>query len=271
MKRKLIILKLGGSVVTYKNRNDLWMRRSLLHNIAKTIKKVHKKNSLKLILIHGAGAVGHRLAKHYRLQDGTGTDQKKWHGALLSRIANQKLTTRISEILMQHNLPVTPVHTASVITNNNLRLHQFDTTSISTALNNNCIPLLNGDMVFDLTWGMSICSGDSIAAVLAKKFDAQSVLFASDIDGIYTTDPYRNTSAQFISSISFSTLFQDQSINLSGSHNTDATDGLKGKLSAFRYNKYSSLKEIVIFDGLEKGLYEKTLLGKPCHCSVIKM
>ena len=84
--KPLYILKIGGSVATYKNRPGFSVRSSLLKKIAISIREAQKKENFDLILIHGAGAAGHQLAKQYGLQRGTGKNQKKMHGAFLCRI-----------------------------------------------------------------------------------------------------------------------------------------------------------------------------------------
>src|SRR3989304_370250 len=97
----LYILKIGGSVATHKNRPSVAPRRALLSQIARAIKESQKKRKFDLILIHGAGGSGHRLAKKYGLQKGTGTNKQKWHGALLSRLTNQKLNAEITKIFIK--------------------------------------------------------------------------------------------------------------------------------------------------------------------------
>ena len=204
--KSLYILKLGGSIVTYKNRTDASARKKLLKKIAKELKALLNKNNFKLILIHGAGSPGHQLAHKYRLSSGARNNKKKWHGSFLSRMVNLKLNNIITEILIEKELRVTPVHTASVIIQNNKKVEKFSLDTIKEALNQNCIPMLYGEMVFDKTLGMTVCSGDVIAPYLAKKLGAKKIFFASDIDGIFDRDPHLNKNAKLIKEINLNNI-----------------------------------------------------------------
>src|SRR4030042_2723874 len=188
--KPLYILKIGGSVATYKNRPGFSARETLLKKIATSIKRAQEKEKFGLILIHGAGAVGHQLAKQYGLQGGTGKNNKKQHGAFLSRFANQKLDIAIAESFHKGGLKIASVHTASVIVQKNQKISHCDLEIIKKSLTEKCTPLLYGEMVFDERLGMSICSGDVIAPYLAKKLNAKKIFFASDTEGIFDKDPH---------------------------------------------------------------------------------
>lgn len=77
MKQKIIVLKFGGSVVTQKGREQVYIRKQLLTSIAKEIKRSFNGKNFQLILIHGAGSAGHQLAHKYGLKNGAGKDIKK--------------------------------------------------------------------------------------------------------------------------------------------------------------------------------------------------
>ena len=64
----LIIIKLGGSVVTYKDSPTPKARLSTIKNLSEELSKLHK--NYQLIIVHGAGSFGHPLAKKYRLTEG---------------------------------------------------------------------------------------------------------------------------------------------------------------------------------------------------------
>lgn len=256
----LFILKIGGSIATFKNRRRLSVRRNLLRKIAKNIKKALDQKKFRLIIIHGSGSAGHGLAKRYALKTGVNGDRKKWRGALLSRIANQKLNSSITEIFSQEDLRITSVHTASAIVQTNGKITGFNLDVISESLKKECVPLLYGDMVFDAALDMSICSGDAIAPYLAQKLKAQKIFFASDIDGIFTQDPHIHKKAKLIGKISLSEIHEKS--RLSESHNTDVTGGLLGKIEKLSPLLKTDLEKVEIFNGFNEENFEKALLGK---------
>lgn len=255
--KPLYILKIGGSVITHKDKSGASVRVDLLKKIAISIKKAQEKKSFNLILIHGAGAGGHQLARKYNLDDGARNIEKRWYGSLISRIANQELNNAVIKNFVSVGLRAVAVHTASVIIQSDKRISSFNIEMISQALSQNCMPVLYGEMVFDKKLGMTICSGDAITPYLARNLNARKIFFASDIDGIFDKDPHLNKNARLIEKINLKKI--KEKAELSGSHNVDVTGGLLGKIE-----KIGSLKktEIAIFNGLNPENYRKIILGQ---------
>lgn len=261
-----VILKIGGSVITQKHRDGVFVRRALLARIARELKReIDRDPSLRLIIIHGAGSAGHQLAHTYGLAEGIGTNapKKKWHGAFLTRLATHKLNGTVADIFVQNGLRVVSVHPASVITQKNGAIETFSRDAIDHALATHCIPLLYGEIVFDTVRGMSICSGDAIGVRLAKIHDATRLLYASDVDGIFDRDPHTHTDATLIRRAHIRDILSNDRITLSRSRHTDVTGGLKNKISSLcRDGIPTSLREVVIFNGLKKGSFAQALAGK---------
>jgi isopentenyl phosphate kinase len=109
---------------------------------------------------------------------------------------------------------------------------------------------------------MSVCSGDAIAILLAKQYEADKIIFASDIDGIYDKDPHTNNDAKLIRKTSIKSIMSDKKVSLTGSHNVDVTGGLQNKIAALANYDSTSLKEVVICNGLKRGTITKALLGQ---------
>lgn len=247
----LYILKIGGSIATFKNRAGASVRTKLLKSIARALKHAQQKKNFDLILVHGAGSVGHQIAHRYHLKEGTGNNKTKWHAALQTRVMTQKLNSAIAEIFISEGLRVVPTQTASLVIQKDGAITSFEAETTSEALKQNCIPLLYGDMVFDVNLGMSICSGDALAPYLAKKFRAQKILFATDVDGIFDKDPYEFKNAKLIENINIKEIGKKQDIELKGSHNLDVTGGLAGKIKKITQKHDTALQSIEIFNGLE--------------------
>ena len=272
--KKLYVLKIGGSVLTNKNSEKLYLYKKRISKIAQHIKtSLDKNNNLQLIIIHGGGGIAHHLAHKYSLQNGVGTDKNKLYGAALTRLAIQKLNTRVFNIFLENKLPTLPVHTSAIITQTNKKISTFDTHIISETLNNNYIPIVYGDIVFDSVCGMSIASGDMSIAYLAQHFNAEKVFLATDVQGIFTKDPYKYSDVKLIKKVTLSDVFSKKFIKLSGSHNVDVTGGLKGKLYSFKKlnSSKNSLKQIVIFDGTNPENYTKLLSDKQITATYIKV
>lgn len=253
----LYILKLGGSIVTHKNRAGASIRKKLVREIAKNLRLVLREKKIDLILLHGAGSAGHQLAHKYNLREGVNGKKERWNGAFLSRLTNQRLNWEITNLLTKAGLRITPIHTASIITQKNGKISRCYLETIQEALKQNCLPLLYGEMVFDQTSGMTICSGDAIAPYLAKKLQAEKIFFASDIDGVFTADPHVKKNATLIENVFLADI--NQRAALSASHNVDVTDGLLGKIKNLLISHSSKLQTVEIFNGLKAGNFLKIL------------
>lgn len=257
-KKRVIVLKIGGSVITQKHRKGTFIRRTLLTRIAAEVRATLEENpDIRPIIIHGAGAGGHQLAKKYHLTENLGNDPGRWHGAFLTRQANQLLNLEIFKIFSRANLRVVPIHTASIITQRQKQIASCSFESINQALTYNCIPLLYGELVFDEALGMSILSGDTSAFILAEKYQAERILFASDIDGIFNKDPHTNKDAKRIRVTTLKELLENKNVSLSGSHSVDVTGGLANKIAELAKNKLpKSLRYVSVFNGLKPGTYK---------------
>lgn len=266
--KPLYILKIGGSIVTFKHKKGVSIRVALLKKIADSIKKSQKIRNFNLILIHGAGAGGHQLAKKYELEAGAEKDDKKWYGSFISRVVNQHLNNSILEIFVKKGIRAVTVNTSSVVIQEGKKIKKINLEIIKEALLQNCIPVLYGEMVFDRKLGMTICSGDAIAPYLANKFKAKKIFFASDIDGIFSKDPHLNKDAKLIEKINIKEI--DKKVNLTHSHNIDVTGGLLGKIEKIKSTaRFKSLELIEIFNGFEAENYTNIFLGnKFKHTSI---
>lgn len=265
-----IILKIGGSILTYKDQERPRVRRTLLAATAREISQSFMQQSFRLIIIHGVGSFGHRLAKTFELRKGTLSDQDKWIAAFKTHQLCQLLHQKVALALSRSGLPIVSFHPSSFITQNHGKISKLPTDLIKDALEHGTVPILYGDMVSDSSLGMSVCSGDALVAFLARKFQAKRILFASDIDGIYTKDPYRHKDAQLIESLTFEELAEGKA-NISSSHSVDVTDGLQGKLRPFSdIQIFPDLQEILVFNGSIPNNYSHALTEKDILCTKLK-
>lgn len=247
------------------------MRTGLLRKIARSIKKAREEKDFDLVLIHGAGAAGHQLAKRYGLESGVLGDENKFKGSLLCNLEIQKLDNAVFEIFISCGMGIFPVHTSSVIIQKNKKITYFDTRMIEESLRRGCPPMLYGEMVFDAVLDLSACSGDAIAVFLARKMGAEKIFFASDIDGIFDRDPHRHKDAKLVENIGLEEILNSDKIEISGSHSVDVTGGLFGKIKSLGLKHGASLETVEIFNGLDGKNFENVLLSKNFPHTVIKI
>jgi len=247
LQKEILIIKLGGSVVTLKHLNRPAIRRLHVKKIASVIFKNYNPKKQTLILIHGAGSFGHLHAHRYDLTFGTKDHPEKSFRAIENQSLDAQLNSELVSLFIASGLPVVGMPTRTLATNTKGKLATLETKNLRAALSVGAVPLLHGDMIFDTVWGLSICSGDVLVSKLASIFSAEKVFFASDVDGIFTQDPHRFKNAELIQNTSLGEIIKG-AFKLSGSHNKDVTGGLSKKFTLFQRN--SSLKKIYLFNGI---------------------
>ena len=223
------VIKLGGSVITDKS-NYRKVNQTLLSNLCEVI----SSNKEKKILIHGAGSFGHILALKFGLNK---PGPIKGREREIARVISDVLTLD-SEIVDELNAKgvkaiSVPPH---VIYNSN----KPDFRPIHSLLRKGFVPVLYGDIIL-FNGKYRIISGDEIALDLSRKFRPESVVFLTDVDGLYDSDPKKNKNAKLIPSI------KAKMISVVDT-DADATGSMAGKMERIKKMvAYSS--RVVVLNG----------------------
>ena len=270
---KVIILKLGGSIITNK-RNENSIKWDTLRRLGEEIRKAytHISTDARLIIVHGGGSFGHPLAIKYKKTKGRYDSE----AFITIRENMNTLASIVSLLYINLGLPITHFQSSSLFLLDNGRIVKAYIEPIENSLRKNIIPLLYGDIAIDLTRGFEILSGDSIVAFLANYFNTIKVLYATDVSGIYSEDPKINSTAKRIEKIlilknrrsgeyKISLEFKDRT-RLSA----DVTGGIYRKLLDLA--QYSS-KSITayIFNGLIEGNVFKAIMDKPKEYTLVEV
>jgi len=250
----MIILKLGGSLLTEKSR-EFSLRREVLSRVARELNEGRKDE--KLILVQGGGSFGHPLARNYSLHEGL-KQGSQIEGVVLTRLAMQTFNHEVVASLVETGMPAMGLDTASLFTTDDGEVESYPRDIVEGFLGMGIIPVLFGDVVLDRSRGISILSGDRIISSLAKDFPPGKIIFATDVDGIFTHHPKESDEGELIREVTpgnyseiMSTLQPDEG---------DVTRGMGGKLEelvSMANQGHSSL----IINALEEGRLKKTLLG----------
>ncbi|MHC1573162.1 MAG: isopentenyl phosphate kinase [Candidatus Syntropharchaeales archaeon] len=174
----LTILKIGGSVITYKDEAKR-LKRDVIDQVTK---EVTDTSCGRLILVHGAGSFGHpQAAKHFS------TERDLLKDAFAVFDINKtviELNTVFISSLIEYGAPALPLHPMNFTLLENGRIHSMMIEHIEEMLKQGFIPVLHGDVVLDRTRSYSILSGDQIVSYLARKLQAKRVGLGADVDGV---------------------------------------------------------------------------------------
>ncbi len=172
----MIVLKIGGSVITDKSRGVF--ERARIEVIDFIVREISENLKDDLILVHGAGSFGHPYVEKFRLKE-----EKNPIGVIRTHIACKKLNTIVCNKMLEYGLKPYPIHPLS-----SFRIREdliFDKSMISMALEEGFIPVIHGDIVYnELNRRFEVLSGDDIVVSIAKCFEVKRVGFAIDRDGV---------------------------------------------------------------------------------------
>lgn len=250
--RKMQVLKLGGSVVTYKNKYF-----SPNHdNIARLAKEIAKSKLKSLIVVHGGGSFGHPLAKKYNISNGL-ENNNQLIGFSETHQAMIELNQQIVNTLLKTGVAAFSISASSMFITKSKRLVDFDLSIINKCIETGLIPVMYGDTVLDSEQGFAILSGDQLVTKLAIKLKAERVIFGIDVDGIFTSDPKTDNTAKLIKKLSINNI----NIDTEKTAYNDVTGGMSGKV--FEAKKAVEAGANVIFiNALKEGRVRDALIGE---------
>ena len=187
MSAGLVIVKLGGSVITRK-REEARLRPKLLDRLAR---ELAESGNPSLIVLHGAGSFGHPMAARFGLAQPpeVGSEKRRSRGAALVAADVRRLDLAVLTALAKAGASPFSLPPYPIAENDRGRLAALDSGAFARALESGALPVSFGDVVVDRSWGFSILSADTIALELARKLQAHRVIFVSDVEGIYELGP----------------------------------------------------------------------------------
>jgi isopentenyl phosphate kinase len=251
----LTLVKLGGSLITDK-RIEKSFRRDVVMRIADEIAAAcADAPQMKLLIGHGSGSFGHFAAKRANTIAGVHSPADWQAFAYVSNVAAE-LNYLVCDCLQSAGLPVWHIQPSASLLSHNGEVTSLSMRSIETALSNDLIPVVYGDVSLDSVLGGTIISTEKIFFYLSTVLSVDRVLLLGEVLGVY------DASGEVITSIMNSNFHSLFSV-LGGSSGTDVTGGMETKVEDMlaivkRFPKMT----IRIFSGLTENLLQDTLLEK---------
>jgi len=255
--KEVILLKIGGSLITDKAAKVPKVNKKNLSRIAKEISQGFNPEKQILVIIHGAGSFGHVIVKETGIHKGIANKGQLLAFAETQRLQND-LNSQVSKELIKNKIPAMPFEPTSTAVMDSGRLISIDTGALEGMLKIGLVPVLYGVPAYDIAQGCSILSGDQIITYLAKKLQASRIILATDVDGVFQTDPNKNTKAKLIKEINRAN-FAEVAKKISGSSNTDVTGGMLAKVR--EVFEISGLNGEII-NGNKQNNVKRALLGE---------
>jgi len=263
LKNKLTVLKLGGSVITKKEKLFTPNKRT----ITRLVKEIKFASVESLLVVHGGGSFGHPVAKKYGINEGF-KDSSQILGFSKTHQAMVSLNKLILDTLIQEGIPAMTIQPSSLIITDNGRMQRTDVKIVSRLLELEIIPLLYGDVVLDSVQGFSILSGDQLVSSLAIKLGADRMILGIDVDGLCTSDPKIDPSARLIQYINLQELKNLQH-KIGEAKGPDVTGGMLGKILELIPAVEHGIKAIIVNAAKPNNVY-RALKGEKFIGTIIE-
>jgi len=225
MLKPLVVIKLGGSALTDKNR--MFTPRIIeIHRAASQLAQLSPKFSL--IVVHGAGSYGHIPVKTWHLEHGF-TSRSQLEGLAATKGRLLEWESKFTQVFLKHHVPLVPVLASDFIITRNGRITSANLQPLQNLLNLGCVPSTGGDIVSDLSRGFAVLSGDQLAAYLAIKMRASHLIFGTDVDGIFNANPKHTPTAVLLTKLTPDAALKAAAL-AEAIDTPDVTGGMAGKI-----------------------------------------
>jgi isopentenyl phosphate kinase len=253
---ELIFLKLGGSLLTDKARTRALRAEALSRLAGEIFAALVFRPELRLLIGQGGGSFAHTVAEQYGTRNGVASPED-WRGYAATARAAAELNRIVIESLASAGIPVLPVQPSASASCRDGELRALDERPIRTALANNLVPLVYGDVALDEVLGGTIVSTEQIFRWLAPRLSPTRVLLVGEVAGVLAADPSSGLSPgnEVVPEITPSSL-RSLGKALGGARGVDVTGGMLAKVSEMiaLLEVTPSLVAVQIISGLVPGL-----------------
>ena len=228
-----VVLKLGGSVITDKQRPETLDE----GNLARAAAAIADYDE-GIVLVHGGGSFGHHHASEHGITSETGSHDVT--GALAVHDAMGRLNDAVLAALHERDVPALPVQPLSAAARDGDGMLSLSTTQVKTMLAEGFVPTVQADVIAHTGAGVTVVSGDELVVELATQLHADRVGLCAGVPGVFDTE---GTVIEHIES------FAAVREALGGSDATDVTGGMSAKVRALL--ELDAPASVFGLDGLE--------------------
>ncbi|KXK10470.1 MAG: Acetylglutamate kinase [Microgenomates bacterium OLB23] len=260
MAKRLVCLKLGGSLITDKA-TPMEAKKEIIVTLAQQIAAALKQDpNLQLIIGNGAGSFGHYAVITHHMQNGLNEPQKNIGYAYVQK-AVALLNRSIVDALLDAGVAAVSWQPSAAIVGNAGVIENFPTDVIETALSHNIVPVIYGDILLDTQHGSMIASTElllgAVAQALIKKGHVlHKVIHNGATKGVL--DAHRKVIPR-ITPHNFEEITQ----LIYATDGFDVTGGMLHKIKESLLLAHKGIPSLIINGVSEKDLLTRALLDEP--------
>ncbi|MCD6499097.1 MAG: isopentenyl phosphate kinase family protein [Deltaproteobacteria bacterium] len=261
----MTVVKLGGSVITVKSASSPRVRQDVLERLAREIASVPPVARPK-VLVHGAGSFGHPIVSRTRIHERveSESDRQAWAE---TQVLQNELNAQVCRAFLAEGVPAVPYQASSAGWMDGGRLVMVEMEPLRLLVQKGLMPVLYGVPAADVHGGCAILSGDVLAPVAARALGLDMVIHATDVDGVYESDPNDDPDAVFIEFLDRHR-WQEVREKLGGSHNVDVTGGMAAKVESLMDWARQGVSAWIV-NALVPGRVGEALVGRPTGTRVV--
>ena len=263
--KSLVFVKLGGSLITDKSK-PYTERPDVIKRLSQEIHNARKKGA-KVLIGHGGGSYPHQPAKQYQTQKGM-VSQDSVKGLAIVQDAAARLNRLVVSSLLDAGENAISLQPSAFCVAKSSRIVEGYTKSIEKAIEHDMLPVVYGDVGFDLLQGCCILSTEEIFSFLSRSMKPERIIMCGKVDGVFTADPGKDPKARKIPEVTQKT-FPDVKKYLTSSDGIDVTGGMLLKVQTCLELARSGT-ECEIINGMKAGNLEKALSGQRGIGTVIR-
>jgi isopentenyl phosphate kinase len=251
MRNKLALIKLGGSVVTFKEK-PLTANFEAINNITRVIATI----KIPLIVVHGGGSFGHYWSVKYDMH--TKPYDYDAYGISIVHESMMCLNQIIVNSMIKERINAYTVMPSNFTSSHRPIIRKID--ELQDIAENGIIPVTFGDIIHINKTKYSILSGDVIMRILSQVLHPSKVIFTLNVDGIYKSIKTKETIKEIKNS--------NRSIELSTIED-DVTGGMRRKVTeAFKIAR--SGVDVLMVNGLNPERIINAISGSAFEGTTIK-
>ncbi len=254
----LVFLKLGGSLITDKGLRESARSDTIMRVAAEIREALTQRSDLQLLIGHGSGSFGHSAAQQYGTHRGV-VDQHGWYGFARVSVVAARLNAMVLDALDAAGVPVFRVQPSASALCREGALTELALHPIQSALAAGLVPLVYGDVAFDLIRGGTIISTEQIFDYLALRLAPARLLLAGDYDGV------RDAEGNILPKLTSADRGRLEGA-ITGSAHPDVTGGMAAKVDAMlALCRAVPGLTVQVFSGVESGIIQRTLVDNSCQ------
>lgn len=183
MTEPVVLLKLGGSLITDKARPETPRPGTIRRLAAEVVEALREPGAPRLVLGHGSGSFGHEAAARHGVHERVGVSQVQERAAALHRRV-------LDALLAEGAAPFSIAPSSALVASGGTPAH-MEAEPLLLALEAGLLPVVYGDVVMDRERGAAIASTEAVFLALAGELERRQVpvarvLWAGATDGVLT-------------------------------------------------------------------------------------